>query len=280
MSFFRKHKEKILVGSISIFLLILIGVTNKDRLELSRFEKALGGALAPGAKFFNKIGEGGASYIDNIKNISSLREENEELKKRVLVLEDENRKYQDTISKKDYLKNQLDLIEKTEYKIIESEVIAKEPDSWFDRFVIDKGDKNGLKAGDTVVNAVRLEEGHVVEGLVGRVVETFPNSSKIITIVDEDSKVAFKVLRTQDGGVIEGSLKNNITGYLFDNKADVIKGDLIYTSGLGGLYEKDLFIGEISEVINDEENMMKTIVVKPAIDFKKLYKVSVIKKED
>lgn len=67
-----------------------------------------------------------------------------------------------------------------------------------------------------------------------------------------------------------------VTGYLFDDEADIIKGDKIYTSELGGAFVSDLYIGEVDAVINDDEDMMKKIEVKPAINFKKLYKVYVI----
>ncbi len=44
-------------------------------------------------------------------------------------------------------------------------------------------------------------------------------------------------------------------GYLFDTKADVMKGDKLFTSGLGGIYVKDLYIGEITDVIKEDEDL-------------------------
>ena len=114
------------------------------------------------------------------------------------------------------------------------------------------------------------------EGVVGRVAEVGDNWAKVISIVDENSKISFKVIRTQDGGVISDNVDGKLSGYLFDTKADVMKGDKLFTSGLGGMFVKDLYIGEIKDVVKKDEDLMKNIYIEPSVDFKKLYKVFII----
>lgn len=276
MSFFRKNKEKILLIAIAIGLLILIGVTSQNRDEMTRIEKVIGDVLAPVKKVTNSLSYNISNGFSNLKNLSTLKEDNEELSKKVLLLEQENRNYENIIGKTDYLKNESLLLETTKYNLVEAQVIGKEPGNWFDKFTIDVGSKDGISKGDTVIQGAEIEQNVVTEGLVGRVVEVGDNWSKVVTIVDELSSIAFKVIRTQDGGIISGSSDNEISGFMYDNKADVIKGDKIYTSGLGGLFKKDLYIGEIDDVVNNEEEMMKNVEVKPSINFQKLYKVYVI----
>ena len=168
----------------------------------------------------------------------------------------------------------------TNYSLIPAQVIGKEPGNWFDRFIIDKGSKDGVKKGDTVIQATETEDNIIQEGIVGRVVEVGDNWAKVISIIDENSKVSFKVIRTQDGGVISGNvddkLNGKLNGYLFDAKADIMKGDKLFTSGLGGIFVKDLYIGEITDVIKKDEKLMKNIDIEPAVDFKKLYRVFII----
>ena len=98
----------------------------------------------------------------------------------------------------------------------------------------------------------------------------------MVSIVDETSNISFKTIRTQDGGIISGSVDNDLKGYLFDSKADVVKGDKLFTSGLGGVFVKDLYIGEINDVVKKDEDLMKQISITPAVDFKKIYKVYII----
>lgn len=265
-----------MVTAVAIILIVIIGITSTERMALSKFEKLVGNVLTPIGKISNSIGKNISDFFANLKNISKLKEENENLKKQIAQLEEENRNYLNIIGKTDYLKNEARILDKTSFNLIEAQIVGKEPSNWFDRFTIDKGLKDGIKKGNTVVQGIEIEQNNIVEGIVGRVVDVGDNWAKIVTVVDELSSISFKVLRTQDGGIISGSIDGKISGYLFDNKADVIKGDKLFTSGLGGVFIKDIYIGEVDEVVSDDEDLMKKIQVKPAIDFKKLYKVFVI----
>lgn len=265
-----------MVTLVAIILIILIGVTSTERMAITKFERILGNVLTPVGKLFTNISENISGFFSNVKNIAKLKEENEMLKKKVSLLEEENRNYLNIIGKTDYLRNELRLLESTKYNLIEAQVTGKEPGNWFDRFTIDKGLKDGVEKGNTVVQGVQIDQNTVIEGIVGRVVDVGDNWAKVVSIVDEDSKIAFKILRTQDGGIISGNIDGKITGYLFDDKADVIKGDKLFTSGLGGAFVKDIYIGEIESVISDDKELMKAIEIKPAIDFKKIYKVFII----
>ncbi len=276
MLFFKKYKNRMIVTLIAIILIVIIGVTNSERLKLTAIESFLGNVFTPVQKFMFSIGRNVSDFFASIKNISDLMEENKELKLKVAKLEEENRRYEDLIGRSEYLINEKKLLESTNYKLIAAQVTGKEPGNWFKRFTIDKGSKDGVEKGDTVIQAVEIDGEVVLEGVVGRIVEVGDNWSKVISIIDENNNISFKVTRTQDGGIVSGSIDGNLSGYLFDSKADVMKGDKLFSSGLGGVYLQDLYIGEIIDVIKEDEDLTKKIKVKPAVDFKKLYKVYVI----
>lgn len=276
MSFFKRNRERMMVALVAIILIILIGVTSTERMALTKFEIIVGNVLSPVGKVFTQISESISDFFSNLFNIFNLKEENEILKQRVSQLEEENRNYLNIIGKTDYLRNELKLLENTKFNLIEAQVTGKEPGNWFDRFTIDKGIKDGVEKGDTVVQGIQIDQNTVIEGIVGRIVDVGDNWAKVVSIVDEESKIAFKILRTQDGGILSGNIDGKITGYLFDDKADVIKGDKLFTSGLGGAFVKDIYIGEIESVVSDDKELTKTIEIKPAIDFKKIYKVFII----
>lgn len=279
MYFFKKYKNRMIVITISIILILLIGYTSKERLNLSKFEKTFGNILAPISKVSINIKNGISNFFMNIKDVSTLKDDNIYLKQRVLELESVNRDLENVIGMSDYLKNEAKLIQDSDHNFIKGQIISKEPGNWFDRFVIDKGSKDGIENGDTIVAGFEVEQNLVQEGIVGRVVDVGDNWAKVVTIVDEVNKVAFKITRTQDGGILNGSIDGSdriISGYLFDSKSDVIVGDKLYTSGLGGAFIKDIYIGEIEEVIDNEEDLMKKIIIKPAINFKKLQRILII----
>ncbi|CCQ98389.1 Cell shape-determining protein MreC [[Clostridium] ultunense Esp] len=276
MFFFKKYKNRMIVTIVAIILIVIIGITSSERVGLSKMEKIVGDVMKPLEKVFFNLGKKTSNFFGSIKDIGSLREENENLKLKIAEMEEKNRAYEDLIGKSEYLKNEKELMENTIYNLINAQVIGKEPGNWFDRFTIDKGSKDGIKKGDTVIQAIETDEGIIQEGIVGRIAEVGDNWSKVVSVIDENSKISFKVIRTQDGGMISGSVDGRLSGYLFDNKADIMKGDKLFSSGLGGIYMKDLYIGEITDVIKKDESLTKQIEIEPAVDFKKLYKVFII----
>lgn len=276
MFFFKKYKNRMIVVIVAIILIIIIGVTSNGRIELSKAEKIIGNIISPIEKSFYSGGKKVSDFFGSIKSIGTMKEENEELKIKIIELEEKNRNYENLVAKSDYLRKEAELMKNTKHNLTPAQVIGKEPGNWFNRFTIDKGQQDGVKKGDTVIQAIETEEKVVQEGVVGRIVEVEDTWSKVISIVDENTKVAFKVIRTQDGGMISDNTNNKLNGYLFDTKVDIMKGDKLFTSGLGGIFEKDIYIGEIIDVIKKDEDLIKTIEVEPVIDFKGIYKVFII----
>lgn len=276
MYFLRKYKDRIIISLVAITLLFTIGYTSKDRLSLTLGERYIGNLLTPLNKISFTISNSVSNFFGSVFNVFNMKDENEELKIKIAQLEDENRDLINLIGKTDFLKNELEISKATKYNIILSKIVSKEPGKWYSRFNIDKGTKHGIKKGATVVQGVEIEHNVFEEGIVGRVVDVGDNWAKIISIIDELNSISFKIIRTQDGGVLSGSIEGILGGYLFDHKADVIVGDKLYTSGLGGSFIQDIYIGDVKEVIFDDEELTKRIVIEPAINFKKLHRVYVI----
>ena len=276
MYFFKKYKNRMMVTAVAIILIIIIGVTNKDRISLTKFEKIIGNIISPITKVTYNIGNKVTGFFSNLSNISNLKEENEELKIKVAALEDANSNLQNLIGQYDFLKNEASLIDNTNYELISAQITSKEPGNWYDIFIIDKGLKDGIGKNDNVIQGIETENGVIEEGIVGRVTDVGDNWARVVSIISEQNRISFKAIRTQDGGVLSRSNDGEIIGYLFDNEADIVPGDKIYTSGLGEVFLQDLYIGEVDEVQEVEEELIKNITVKPAIDFKKLFKVFVI----
>lgn len=268
-----------IVTSVAIILIVTIGLTNKDRISLSQIENLAGNVLAPVQKVFYGVSQKTLAFVEGFKDVGNLKEKNKQLELKVIELEDENRHYEDLIGKSKYLKEEAELLKNTKYDLKPAYVIGKESGNWFNRFSIDKGSKDGINKGDTVVQAITRENNTIGEGIVGRVIEVGDNWAKVISIIDESNKISFKSIRTQDGGMISGNVDGLLSGYLFDTKADIKKEDKLFTSGLGGIFVKDIYIGKVTEVIKKDENLMKNIEIEPSIDFKKLYKVFIISNE-
>lgn len=264
-----------MVTLVAIILIVIMGFTNGNRLEISGLEKTIGNILTPLNKIAFNIRKKTSNFFGTMGNLSKLLEENDDLKVQIAKLEEENRDLKNIVSKSDYLKTEAELLNSSEGNFLSAEITGKEPGNWYSTFTIDKGSKDNIKKGDTIVQGIEIEKDLIKEGMVGRVADVGSNWAKVVSIIDEMNNIAFKIIRTQDGGIISGN-GDTLDGYLFDSNADVIVGDKLYTSGLGGVFTKDIYIGEVEDIIELEEELMKKIVVKPAVDFRKLYKVLVI----
>ena len=136
-----------IVISITIILIAIIGLTGSERMQLTSVERIIGNIFSPVEKVFSAASNKVVNGIDSVKNVFRLKEENENLRKKVAELENKNREYENIISKADYLQKEEQLLNNTKYNLVGANIIAKEPGNWFDRFVIDKGLKDGIKKG-------------------------------------------------------------------------------------------------------------------------------------
>ena len=113
-------------------------------------------------------------------------------------------------------------------------------------------------------------------GLVGIVSEVGKSYAKVRSIIDDNSKVSFKLARdSKQLGVVAGNAMGEVSGYMLDSGSLVSQGDTIITSGLG-TYPEGLEIGTVQDVAYNSNTLLKEVTVEPAVNFKSLEKVSVI----
>ena len=155
-----------------------------------------------------------------------------------------------------------------EFDMVTADITSLDGSNWTNIFTIDRGTESGIEAGDAVVNGM---------GLVGRIQETGDGWSKVVSIIDEDIQVSFKLVRDRKQlGVVSGNASASISGYMMDADSTVMEGDVLVTSGLG-TYPRGLEIGNVKTVVYNSNTLLKEITVEPAVNFRGLEKVAVIK---
>lgn len=273
----KELKRRSRFGGIVVVLLLFIGFTGPGRSGFHWVERFAGDLLSPVVS----LGSGGASRVANgvrtIIHLPTLERENREMKVEIARLSEENRKLNDIISRTDYLRSEKKLLGSSKYKMVKARVIGKDPGNYFSKILINKGIRDGIKINDTVVVGIDGDQGVIVEGLVGKIVEVGDNWSNVDCIINEGNSVAFKNIRTQDGGILTGNSQGGLSGWSYDPYGDIVTNDRLITSGIGDLYKGDLFIGTVTSVHRDEEAMVQYVEVAPAVNFMKLYQVFVIK---
>jgi len=265
------NKSAMIVTIVAIILIIISGITSKQRDHITGIEKWIGNLITPIQNVFNtgfnKVGQN----VSSIANLNKLKDENQQLKSEIEELEKEVLNLAMSKSELEELKNlkyALNYIEDIDqYNTITASIVGKSPGNWFNIFTINVGENQGIEKDSIVLDS---------NGLVGKVYEVGGNWSKVISIIDNNSSVSFQIMRDSSlQGIITGSITSEVTGYLFDPLADIIVGDKVVTSGLG-TYPKGIIIGEIVEVDKSEDHLLKTIKVEPAVNFKRITKVIVM----
>ena len=213
--------------------------------------------------------------FDSIDELMNTYQENGRLTKKVddlaqtkvqlQVLQQENRALKDQLK----ISNTL-----TDYKVVNAVVTSRSPSSWQTQLIIDKGTNAGLKKGLSVMGS---------GGLIGRITQVNTTNAKV-ELISDNSQVSDRfAIRVQngDGETVDGIVtsfnqsKNLIVMGQITSSVSVKKGDLVTTSGLGGVTPSGLYVGKVEKVGSDNYGLSKKIYIKPATDFNNIPVVSV-----
>lgn len=235
---------------------------------------AAGYVFIPMQEGINQVGTWFSDKADNLKQLSDVMAENEELKKQVDSLTAELNTVKLEQYELDNLRELYDLDQKyPSYEKVAANVIGKDSGNWFNTFTIDKGSEDGIEVDMNVMSG---------SGLVGIVTEVGPNYAKVTTIINDTSKVSGMVSTTSDNLIVSGSLQNMNENMVieFDNLNDkddeVAVGDPVVTSYVSYDYQQGILIGYISSIEMDSNNLTKSGTITPVVDFEHIEEVLVI----
>jgi rod shape-determining protein MreC len=211
-------------------------------------------------------------FGDTAGSIGQLRAAREELgaaRARLEEMDQATREVLELRRQNAELKDQLDFAQTLSPERIAAEVIARDTDNLFSTVTINKGSRQGVKKGMPVV----AWQGDI-EGLVGKVVLVGPGSSQVLPLYDPQCIVSARVDTTRDEGLVQGQGKDRgtiVMNYVKKIAKDKIGyGDLVVSSGLGGVYPKGINIGRIRDITAPAYETSLVLQVQPIIDFDRL----------
>ena len=203
-----------------------------------------------------------SSIIDQVERTIGSKETRAE----VLRLEAENRslvmenaRLSTAINRKDFLEDEAKATRGSDNEYIKAKLVNTDVNSMTTHFTIDKGRKDGIKKNDIILQAVG--DSKFYTGLVGKVIEVYETTSRVVTINSSENDVSFVNSNSGDYGVIDVFDKNTIQGYMLDLDSEVDKGDILLTSGLGGVYPYGIYIGQVSTVTMSQDSLRKNITI-------------------
>lgn len=274
MKFNNKYIKNIIIFLIFVALVVFVFVIDKNVSKDNIISKGVSAIVNPVSRLFRNAGSTIREKVGGLSDeeINDL----DELNLRVKKLEEENRKLREVVIRSEALQNEYDMIKSTNLELIPADITSLNNNSWYDVFTINRGLKDGVEMGDSVVMSGD-DTAEAMEGLVGRVTGVYSDYSEVTAITDDTVRVSIRTIRSGDGGILGGMKSGELKAYMFDQNSDVIVGDEIITSGLGEVIMKDIYVGEVSKVETDDTEMKKLVYIKPGVDFKHLRRVYVVK---
>ena len=214
----------------------------------------------------------------SIRELSNLRKEYAELLEKMRRYELLERTAADIRQENNRLREQLDFSQSSRYRHIAAEISARDPDNLFSAFVINKGKRSGVAQNMPVI---AYQNG--LQTLVGKVVQAGQLESMVMPLYDEKSFVSCRLAQTRYDGIVQGQgdAELPLVMKLVPKRArdEINSGDMVISSGIGGLYPAGLNIGRVSSVISREYESSLELELSFAADFSRLEYVFVIDKE-
>ena len=174
---------------------------------------------------------------------------------RVSEVDEENRR----------LRRLLQLKEALPLQTLSGEVIGREWGGWVRSLTVNRGRSSQV---------VRLTAVIGPDGLIGRIVDVRGGSSVVQVLTDPASTVGAHVVRTRTPGIIEGEARGTIRfKYMARDGAGMQVGDMVVTSGLGGLFPRGIPIGRVRSIDDRGSALFHYAQITPAVDFARIDEV-------
>jgi rod shape-determining protein MreC len=202
------------------------------------------------------------------RDVANLRQRNAELENEVSNLQTQVIQLEQQLREAELVFALLDFARgRPQNEYVASAVIGRDPSPFVRYIFIDQGSDEGLRHGMPVVTE---------QGLVGRVDAVTANGARVQLITDPASSVNVRLQSLDVDAVVAGSVTGDITLGFVPQDVTLQPGDLILTSGLGGVYPSDIVVGQVISVRKLETELFQTASVQPVVDFTSLRAVLVI----
>jgi len=192
--------------------------------------------------------------------VALLRRQNAELRTRNAELEEARQE-------NERLRALVKFVEARNLKSVGARVIGRPSNSWEGIITIDRGTAEGVERGMPVIGDA---------GLLGQIVETTRHTARVRLITDQRSGVAALVQRSRVEGIVRGSIDRELTLDFVSREASVRAGDVVLTSGMGGVYPKGILIGEVTKVRRQPNTLSPVISIQPSAQLGELEEVIVL----
>ncbi len=253
-----------------LVLLISFSIFLQQNRALLTIRSTAVNILAPLQEVVSGLAAASRGLAGSFKDVQALDQDNQKLKRMVDELRRENVELWEMNARQRSTIEELGFQKANpRWEYLSARVVAWDPSSLVRSVVIDKGRLDGGGPGMVVVSST---------GLVGKVMELSDRWSKVLLITDPRSSVNGVLQGAEDRpkGVLEGRPDGLLHMKYLLAESNVKKGDVVVTSGLGGVFPQGLFIGWVSDVSYSDGQMFREALVRPSADLSELADLMVI----
>jgi rod shape-determining protein MreC len=235
--------------------------------ELPWWQAAVLEVAAPVGRIVSAPIDAATGFYENYVDLLGIRVENRRLRRRIAEIESENLQFREALVASGHLARVASMRDEIEIPMLPAEVVGLDVAPWFRSVLIDRGERHGVEPGYPVITH---------EGVVGVVTATSGHAAKTMLLLDRQSAVDAVVQRSRARGVVRGIGRDRLEFEFVVRGADVVAGDEVVTSGLGGIYPKGLRLGRVTELREAGGQLTRIAVVEPAVDLGQLEQVFVM----
>lgn len=222
--------------------------------------------LSPFQAAIHGVQSAGRSIKRNSRARHRVMRENDRLRKEVIFLTKESARLRGEHAENIRVKELLGFKETYPKKLIPSRIIGRGASQWAETCTIDRGWRHGVAKGDPLITP---------RGVAGQVIDVGAGVSQALLLTDQSSGVGALVQRSRVTGICQGQQTGSLCMNYLSKDADIKVGDLIVTSGIGGMFPKDLVLGRVTK-IRGASGFMKSADVRPSVEFDKLEEAFVV----
>ncbi len=261
----RSNRFALLLMMLSLCgLLVVLGLAG----FLSPVEAVVAAPLNSLSSAFNRLSLSLNQAVDELNNLGQLRERIAELEEQLARGQIELLQLREAASDYDRLVNLLAYTSTLENQdFLTADVIGVDQTGIARVVIINRGTRDGVAVGMPVTTDL---------GLVGRIRAVSANASQVQLITDENSAVSSRLQETRADGSIVGQASGVLRLTFVDLDEEILQGDLVITSGLGGNFPPDIVVGQVTSVRQFEFELFQEAQVRSLIDFQTLELVLVI----
>jgi rod shape-determining protein MreC len=266
LEFVRRNRILLTSGFLLVFSLLLFSTSFRSEPYRDPISSILLEGLAPFQVAFAWLRRSAGGVWGVYFNLVDTEHENLALRERIDVLQGDLVRLTELELANQRLRDLLQFRASLEGDVLGARVIARDPTPWVRTCTIDRGERDGVRAGMAVLSP---------RGVVGQVTQVSRTASRVLLLTDHNSGIDAFVQRSRARGIVQGTPDEGCQMKYLRRDEDVVPGDRVLTSGLDGIFPKGILIGEVVEVARRHRDLLQVAVVRPSVDLDRIEEVLV-----